>query len=61
MLDRFREAARERGVDPATLAIAWLVAHPQVDAVIVGPRRPDHLEAARRALARAEIAAIFAE
>ena len=68
MLDRFREAARERGVEPATLAIAWLLAHPQVDAVIVGPRRPEHLEASRRALElnlsandRAEIAAIFAE
>lgn len=68
MLDRFRGAAGERGVDPATLAIAWLLAHPQVDAVIVGPRRPAHLEAARRALEldlspndRAEIAAIFAE
>jgi aryl-alcohol dehydrogenase-like predicted oxidoreductase len=68
MLDRFRRAARERGVDPATLALAWLLAHPQVDAVIVGPRRPEHLEAARRALElnlspsdRAEIAAIFGE
>ena len=67
-LDRFREAARQRGVDPATLAIAWLLAHPQVDAVIVGPRRPEHLEPARRALEldlsladRFEIAAIFDE
>jgi aryl-alcohol dehydrogenase-like predicted oxidoreductase len=67
-LDRFREAARERGVDTTTLAIAWLLAHPQVDAVIVGPRRPEHLEAARRALElalspsdRTEIAAVFGE
>jgi aryl-alcohol dehydrogenase-like predicted oxidoreductase len=66
MLDRFGEAARQRGVEPATLAIAWLLGHPQVDAVIVGPRRPEHLDAARRALEltlspteRAEIAAIF--
>jgi aryl-alcohol dehydrogenase-like predicted oxidoreductase len=66
ILDRFRRAAGERGVDPATLAIAWLLGHPQVDAVIVGPRRPEHLEAAQRALEldlsasdRAEIAAIF--
>ena len=49
-LDRFASAARERGVDTATLAIAWLLAHPQVDAVIVGPRRLEHLEPARRAL-----------
>jgi aryl-alcohol dehydrogenase-like predicted oxidoreductase len=65
-LDRFREASRRWGVAPATLAIAWLLGHPQVDAVIVGPRRPEHLEPARRALElvltpseRAEIAAIF--
>jgi aryl-alcohol dehydrogenase-like predicted oxidoreductase len=65
-LDRFGEAARHRGVDPATLAIAWLLGHPQVDAVIAGPRRPEHLESARRALdlalsqaERAEIAAVF--
>ena len=53
-------------MDPATLAIAWLLGHPQVDAVIVGPRRPEQLEPARRALEldltpaeRVEIAAIF--
>jgi aryl-alcohol dehydrogenase-like predicted oxidoreductase len=67
-LDRFCDAARERGVDAATLAIAWLLAHPQVDAVIVGPRRPEHLEAARRATEltlspseRVQIATIFDE
>jgi aryl-alcohol dehydrogenase-like predicted oxidoreductase len=65
-LDRFRGAARERGVEPATLAIAWLLGHPQVDAVIVGPRRPEHLEAVLRALElrlspaeRVEIATVF--
>jgi aryl-alcohol dehydrogenase-like predicted oxidoreductase len=65
-LDRFCQEAGGRGVEPATLAIAWLLGHPQVDAVIVGPRRPEHLDAARRALElvlsdaeRAELAAIF--
>ena len=65
-LDRFRDAARQRRVEPATLAIAWLLGHPQVDAVIVGPRRPEHREAARRAFEldlspaeRVEITAIF--
>jgi aryl-alcohol dehydrogenase-like predicted oxidoreductase len=65
-IERFCEAAKQRGVEPATLAIAWLLGHPQVDAVIVGPRRPEHLDAARRALdlaltpaERVEIAAIF--
>jgi aryl-alcohol dehydrogenase-like predicted oxidoreductase len=47
---RFCELARRRGEEPAALAIAWLLAHPQVDAVIVGPRRPEHLTTARRAL-----------
>ncbi len=30
--------------DPATLALAWILANPQVGAVVVGPRRPAHLE-----------------
>ena len=49
-LDRFVEKAAERGTDRATLAIAWLLAQPQVTAVVVGPRRPEHLEPAVRAL-----------
>jgi len=47
---RLRDEARRRGEEPAALSIAWLLGHPQVDAVIVGPRRPEHLVAARRAL-----------
>jgi aryl-alcohol dehydrogenase-like predicted oxidoreductase len=34
----------------AALAIAWLLANPQVTAVIVGPRRPAQLEPALAAL-----------
>jgi aryl-alcohol dehydrogenase-like predicted oxidoreductase len=49
-LDRFAEIAAKRGVDSATLAIAWLLAQPQVTAVIVGPRKPEQLEPAVRAL-----------
>jgi aryl-alcohol dehydrogenase-like predicted oxidoreductase len=49
-LDRLAAAARERGVDMATLAFAWLFSNPAVTAVVVGPRRPEHLEPARRAL-----------
>jgi aryl-alcohol dehydrogenase-like predicted oxidoreductase len=49
-LDRFEEIAKQRGVDSATLAFAWLLAQPQVTAVVVGPRRPEHLEPAVRAL-----------
>ena len=49
-LDRFEAAAGERGVDMPTLAIAWLLGDPRVTAVVVGPRRPEHLEPARAAL-----------
>ena len=65
-LDLFAEAAGERGVDTATLAIAWVLGHPDVTAVIVGPRNPRHLEPARAALAvelsqgeREELASLF--
>jgi aryl-alcohol dehydrogenase-like predicted oxidoreductase len=49
-LDGLAEIAKRRGVDSATLAIAWLLAQPGVTAVVVGPRRPKHLEPALRAL-----------
>jgi aryl-alcohol dehydrogenase-like predicted oxidoreductase len=49
-LDRFGAEAEARGVDRATLAFAWLLADPRVDAVVLGPRRPAHLEPALRAL-----------
>jgi aryl-alcohol dehydrogenase-like predicted oxidoreductase len=49
-LDRFAEIAAQRGVDPATLAISWLLAQPHVTAIVVGPRRPDQLEPALTAL-----------
>ena len=42
--------ARARTTTPAALALAWLLAHPQVTAVVVGPRRPEHLEPALEAL-----------
>jgi aryl-alcohol dehydrogenase-like predicted oxidoreductase len=65
-LERLAAAAAERGVDVATLAFAWLFSNPDVTAVVVGPRRPEHLEPARRALdldlspdERAEIVALF--
>jgi aryl-alcohol dehydrogenase-like predicted oxidoreductase len=43
-LDRFGAEAAARGVDRATLAIAWLLSDPRVDGVVLGPRRPEHLE-----------------
>ncbi len=66
-LEAFEAAAAERGVEPATLAIAWVLGDPRVTAVVVGPRRAEHLESALRALElrlapaeRDELARIFA-
>jgi len=66
-LDGLAAAARERGTTPAALALAWLLADARVTAVIVGPRRPEHLEPALEALAaplsereRAELSGPFA-
>ena len=62
----FREAARSRGIEMATLAFAWVLSHPQTTAVIIGPRKPEHFELAEKALEisltpieRAELAALF--
>jgi aryl-alcohol dehydrogenase-like predicted oxidoreductase len=49
-LDALRAHAAERGTDMAALALAWVMTEPLVTAPIVGPRRPEHLEPARRAL-----------
>jgi aryl-alcohol dehydrogenase-like predicted oxidoreductase len=66
-LERFQAAAAERGVEPAKLAIAWVASHPQVTSVIVGPRRPEQLDAALNATEirlseqeRDELAELFA-
>jgi aryl-alcohol dehydrogenase-like predicted oxidoreductase len=65
-LERFAGASRDRGVDLPTLALAWVLSHPHVTAVVVGPRRPEHLEPARAALGleltpaeRDELASLF--
>jgi aryl-alcohol dehydrogenase-like predicted oxidoreductase len=43
-------AATARGVSVAGLALAWVLAREDVTAVIVGPRRPAHLDAVTEAL-----------
>jgi aryl-alcohol dehydrogenase-like predicted oxidoreductase len=65
-LEAFEEAAGDRGVDMPTLALAWLLSEPRVTAVVVGPRRPEHLEPAVAALdihlseaERDELASLF--
>jgi len=50
-LDGLEAAATERGVSMAGLALAWLLSHPGVTSIVVGPRTPAHLEPVREALA----------
>ncbi|MDX1661811.1 MAG: aldo/keto reductase family protein [Gemmatimonadota bacterium] len=40
----FAELARDRGVTPAQLALAWCLRQPAVTSVIVGASRPEHVE-----------------
>jgi aryl-alcohol dehydrogenase-like predicted oxidoreductase len=66
-LEAFEAAAADLGVEPATLAVAWVLAHPQVTSVVVGPRRPEQLATAvaateleLSAAQRDELAGLFA-
>jgi aryl-alcohol dehydrogenase-like predicted oxidoreductase len=45
-----QDEAAERGVDVSSLALAWVLAQPRVDAAVLGPRRLAHLDAAAAAL-----------
>jgi aryl-alcohol dehydrogenase-like predicted oxidoreductase len=47
--ERFAEHAKQRGVHPATLAVAWVGAHPAVTAPIIGARNVEQLEASLKA------------
>ena len=49
--DRVVQLATKRGVRPAQIALAWLLAKPGVTAPIVGASKPQHLEDAIEALA----------
>ena len=49
-LEAFEEHARGRGTTPTALALAWALSHPHVAAVVIGPRRPEHLAPALEAL-----------
>ena len=66
-LEELERLAAERGTSTAALALAWLLADPRLTAVIVGPRRPEHLVPALEALEqplgeaeRAELERLFA-
>ena len=47
--DRFSAYAREHAVDPATLAVAWVMHHPGITAPIIGARSVQQLEASLKA------------
>ncbi len=44
IVDAVLEVAKERGVAPAAVALAWVSRHPAVDAPIIGASKPGHLE-----------------
>ncbi|KAF0185708.1 MAG: aldo/keto reductase [Alphaproteobacteria bacterium] len=44
VIDRVGEIAKERGLPRAQIALAWLLAKPEVTAPIVGATKPGHLE-----------------
>jgi aryl-alcohol dehydrogenase-like predicted oxidoreductase len=49
-LEALEREAAGRGVSTAGLALAWLLATPEVTVVVVGPTRAQHLEPVREAL-----------
>ncbi len=66
--ERFVAHAQARGLHPATLAVAWVMAHPALTAPIIGARNLEQLEASLQAVDvamtpewRAEIAALSPE
>jgi aryl-alcohol dehydrogenase-like predicted oxidoreductase len=50
-LEALEREALARGVSMPGLALAWLLAVPEVTAIVVGPTRAEHLEPVREALA----------
>ncbi|TDF99204.1 aldo/keto reductase [Paenibacillus piri] len=48
--DRFTGYAAERGLHPATLAVAWTMSHPGITAPIIGARSVEQLEPSLAAL-----------
>jgi aryl-alcohol dehydrogenase-like predicted oxidoreductase len=66
--ERVTAYAQKRGLAPATLAVAWVMAHPAITAPIIGARNVEQLQASLAALAvkmtpewRTEISALSIE
>lgn len=51
-VDTIVKIAGEAGVEPATLAVAWVIANPVITAPIIGASKPEHVDAG---LAAAEL------
>jgi aryl-alcohol dehydrogenase-like predicted oxidoreductase len=49
-LDGLARDAAERGVTMSALALGWVLHQPGVDSAVIGPRRPEHIDAAVAAL-----------
>ena len=50
VVDAVKKVAKEHGVTPAQIALAWVLSKPYVNAPIVGATKMDHLEEAVAAL-----------
>jgi len=50
-VDAFVKLAREAALDPATLAVAWVLANPAVTSPLIGASKPEQLKASVAALA----------
>ena len=50
-LDALARDAAARGAMMTALALAWVLHQPGLDSAVIGPRRPEHLDAALAALA----------
>jgi 1-deoxyxylulose-5-phosphate synthase len=66
-IDRLEAEAKSRGVTVGALALAWVLSHPRLDAAIIGPRRPAHIDDTLAALTidltavdRERLSALFA-
>jgi aryl-alcohol dehydrogenase-like predicted oxidoreductase len=44
-VDAFVKLAKESGLEPATLALAWVLANPAITAPLIGASRPEQLKA----------------
>jgi aryl-alcohol dehydrogenase-like predicted oxidoreductase len=50
VVDRVNELAKQRGLPPSQIALAWVLHNPVVTAPIIGASKPNHLEDAIAAL-----------